>query len=119
MEYHKAEDILHVMKLLGHKNIKNTLIYTQPAKSNEGENEYVSKVAKTVDEARALIESCFDYVCEVKGFKLQEEELSGLGFIPKIHESAGGGLRTQDRWRHPPQNPPFFIFSVGVFLLGC
>jgi integrase len=29
MEYYKTKDILHVMRLLGHKNIKNTLIYTQ------------------------------------------------------------------------------------------
>lgn len=29
MEYHKTKDILHVMQLLGHRNIKNTLIYTQ------------------------------------------------------------------------------------------
>ncbi|MEM4982309.1 MAG: tyrosine-type recombinase/integrase [Candidatus Bathyarchaeia archaeon] len=27
MEYAKTRDILHVMKVLGHKNIKNTLIY--------------------------------------------------------------------------------------------
>jgi integrase len=26
MEYHKTKDILHVMKVLGHKNINNTLI---------------------------------------------------------------------------------------------
>lgn len=32
MEYYKTKDILHVMRLLGHKNIKNTLIYTQLAK---------------------------------------------------------------------------------------
>jgi len=29
MEYHRTKDILHVMQLLGHKNINNTLIYTQ------------------------------------------------------------------------------------------
>ena len=28
MEYHKTKDILHVMQLLGHKNIRNTLVYT-------------------------------------------------------------------------------------------
>jgi len=27
MEYHRTRDIIHVMQLLGHKNIKNTLIY--------------------------------------------------------------------------------------------
>jgi len=29
MEYHKTKDILHVMQMLGHKNIMNTLKYTQ------------------------------------------------------------------------------------------
>ena len=29
MGYHKTKDILHVMNLLGHKSIQNTLIYTQ------------------------------------------------------------------------------------------
>ena len=28
MEYHRTKDILHVMQLLGHKSIKNTLVYT-------------------------------------------------------------------------------------------
>jgi integrase len=28
LEYHKTKDILHVMQLLGHKNIRNTLVYT-------------------------------------------------------------------------------------------
>jgi site-specific recombinase XerC len=29
MEYHKTRDIIHVMQILGHKNIKNTLVYVQ------------------------------------------------------------------------------------------
>ena len=28
VEYHKTKDILHVMQILGHKNIRNTLVYT-------------------------------------------------------------------------------------------
>jgi integrase/recombinase XerD len=68
MEYHKTRDILHVMRLLGHKNIKNTLIYTQliDVKSDE----YICKTAKTVEEAAKLIEAGFDYVCEIDGIKL-------------------------------------------------
>ena len=27
MEYHKTRDILHIMKMLGHRNIQNTLLY--------------------------------------------------------------------------------------------
>lgn len=58
MEYHKTKDILHVMQILGHKNIKNTLIYVQL--SNEifrDQNEYISKVARSLKEACALVEA--------------------------------------------------------------
>ncbi|MGB9676296.1 MAG: tyrosine-type recombinase/integrase, partial [Candidatus Bathyarchaeales archaeon] len=68
MEYAKTKDILHVMQLLGHKNIKNTLIYTQLVNFNE--NEYVCKAAKTLEEAQSLIEAGFEYVCEMDGSKL-------------------------------------------------
>jgi integrase/recombinase XerD len=61
MEYHKTKDILHVMKMLGHRDIKTTLIYTQLIHF-EGD-EYHSAAAKTIDEARALIDASFEYVC--------------------------------------------------------
>jgi integrase len=44
VEYHKTKDILHVMRLLGHKNIKNTLVYTQLIEFKN--DEFVCKVAK-------------------------------------------------------------------------
>jgi len=69
MEYHKTKDILHVMEVLGHRNIKNTLMYTQLVKGKE-EDDYVCRVAKTVEQAAELIEAGFDYVCEVNGVKL-------------------------------------------------
>lgn len=59
LEYHKTKDILYVMQLLGHKNIQNTLVYTHLV--NWESDEIVCKVAKTVNEAQALIESGFDY----------------------------------------------------------
>jgi len=71
MEYYRTKDILYTMQILGHKNIKNTLIYTHLVENMENrEDEYVSKVAKTVDEARALVEAGFEYVCDVEGYKL-------------------------------------------------
>jgi hypothetical protein len=69
MEYHRTKDMLHVMKLLGHRNIKNTLIYTQLIKIENAE-EYISKVANTIGEARKLVESGFEYVCEIEDTKL-------------------------------------------------
>ncbi|MEM2805617.1 MAG: site-specific integrase [Candidatus Bathyarchaeia archaeon] len=69
MEYHRTKDILHVMQMLGHRNIKNTLVYTQLINSQEN-NEYVCKVAKTVEQASELIEAGFEYVCDFDGVKL-------------------------------------------------
>ncbi|MDH5494831.1 MAG: site-specific integrase, partial [Candidatus Bathyarchaeota archaeon] len=59
-EYHKTKDILYVQQLLGHKNIQNTLIYTQLI--NFESDEFHVKTAKTVDEACKLVEAGFDYV---------------------------------------------------------
>jgi integrase len=62
MEYAKTRDILHVMQVLGHRNIKKTLIYTQLVKM-EKEDNYYSATAKTATEAKDLIESGVEYVC--------------------------------------------------------
>ena len=43
-EYHKTKDILHVKELLGHKSIKNTLIYTHLVDFEE-DNTFIVKVA--------------------------------------------------------------------------
>ncbi|KYH40429.1 MAG: site-specific recombinase XerD [Candidatus Bathyarchaeota archaeon B26-2] len=72
MLYHQTKDILYVMRFLGHKNIKNTLIYIQleEALFKKDDEEYVCKAAKSLDEAKTLIELGFEYVCEVEGVKL-------------------------------------------------
>ena len=54
MEYHKTKGILDVMKMLGHRNINNTLKYTQLIKTEE--DEFISKVAKTVEETCSMVE---------------------------------------------------------------
>lgn len=61
MEYHKTKDILHVKYVLGHKNIKNTLVYTHLIQFTE-KDEFISKIAKTDEEFAELIELGFDYV---------------------------------------------------------
>jgi hypothetical protein len=68
MEYAKTKDILHVMKMLGHKNIQNTLLCTQLVNFENGE--YYSANAKTVEEAQKLIEAGFEYVCNFEKIKL-------------------------------------------------
>ena len=62
MEYHKTKDILHVMRLLGHKRIENTLIYTQLI--NFESDEYACKVAKTEKDICELVEAGFEYVTD-------------------------------------------------------
>jgi len=69
MEYHKTKDILHVKALLGHKKIDSTLMYTQLIKF-ENEDDFICGIAKTVEEAKALIEVGFEYVTEIDGVKL-------------------------------------------------
>ena len=61
MEYKKTKDILHVKRLLGHKRIENTLVYTHLI--DFGDDEYISKVFRTAEEASKLVEAGFEYVC--------------------------------------------------------
>jgi len=70
MEYHKTKDILHVMRILGHKNITNTLRYTQLIQTED--DEFISKVANTVEDACKLIDAGYEYVTEFqdKGVKI-------------------------------------------------
>lgn len=63
-EYHKTKDILHVMQVLGHKNIKNTLLYTQLI-DVEKDDSFICKVAKTPQEIIEAIELGFTFVCEM------------------------------------------------------
>lgn len=58
MEYAKTKDILYVMKMLGHKDIKTTLIYTQLIHFES--DEFHSATAKTIEEARQLVEAGFE-----------------------------------------------------------
>ena len=63
MEYYKIKDILHVMKVLRHRNIKNTLLYTQLVKFKEND-EFICKVTRTPEEIQELIEAGFEFVLE-------------------------------------------------------
>jgi len=50
-EYAKTKDILYVQKLLGHKNLKTTIQYTQLIALPQNE-EYICKIAKNVEGAK-------------------------------------------------------------------
>ena len=69
MEYHRTKDILDVKDLLGHKNIKNTLVYTHLV-SFEEEDAFTVKVASSIEEFTELLESGFEYVSDYEGRKV-------------------------------------------------
>ena len=58
IEYHRTRDIVHVQRLLGHRSIQNTLRYVRLVNFPD-EDEFVSRVAKTVKEACELVEAGF------------------------------------------------------------
>jgi integrase len=72
MEYHITKDILHVKTVLGHKCVKNTEIYVNIDQQlfTGFNDQFISKVAKTVEEDRKLIELGFEYVTERNGAKI-------------------------------------------------
>jgi integrase len=68
MEYHRTKDILHVMRVLGHKSIKSSLVYIQLVTFEN--DEFICKVAGNVQEAKELVESGFEYVTEIDDVQL-------------------------------------------------
>jgi integrase len=71
MLYHRTKDILFVKESLGHVNIQNTLRYIHLANAVATiQDEYVCKVAQSIEEATHLVESVFEYVTEMAGVKL-------------------------------------------------
>jgi integrase len=73
MLYHQTKDILHVMKFLGHKNIKNTLLYVTIDSTIfglEDSDEFTVKVAETLKDACDLLEAGFEYVTDMDGKKI-------------------------------------------------
>ena len=66
--YHQTRDILLVMRTLGHKDIRNTLVYTHLIDTRD--DEYICKTSTSLSEASSLIEAGFEYVTELEGTKL-------------------------------------------------
>ena len=71
MVYHKTRDILYVKYILGHRNIKNTLIYIQIEKQlfQGAPEDYVSKVAERIEDALKLHVG-FEYVGCIHGAEI-------------------------------------------------
>ena len=57
MEYHKTKKILHVKRLLGHRKLENTEIYTHPIDFES--DEWHMATAQNLEEEKKLIEAGF------------------------------------------------------------
>jgi hypothetical protein len=68
MEYHKTKGIVHVMRMLGHKKIENTMIYTQLISFES--DQYHARTAKTLKETCDLVEAGFEYVTDLDDCKI-------------------------------------------------
>jgi len=66
------KDIVYIMRFLGNKNIKNTLIYVQLEEAiyNKEAEVYISKAASTVEEVCKFVAAGFEYVCDVDEVKI-------------------------------------------------
>ena len=71
MLYHQTKDLVYVMLFLGHKNILNTMRYIQLSKTlfKNKDEQYICKVANTIEDAKSLIEVGFEYVREFEDVK--------------------------------------------------
>ncbi|MBD3206617.1 tyrosine-type recombinase/integrase [Candidatus Bathyarchaeota archaeon] len=67
--YHQTKDILYVQNMLGHKSIKSTMVYTHLVDFEENE-QYIVKVAKSLDEFTELLEKGFEYISEFEDMKV-------------------------------------------------
>ena len=66
--YRKTKDVIYTRYILGHKSLNQVLRYVHLTMSEK--TEYICKTAKTVEEAKTLIEAGFEYVTEIDGVKL-------------------------------------------------
>jgi integrase len=68
-EYAKTKDILWIKKILGHKNIKNTLVYTHLLEF-EGEDSFIVKVASNLEEFTSLLSQGFEFISDYNELKI-------------------------------------------------
>ena len=68
MTFHYTKNILLVQKLLGHKKIASTMKYTQLVHFKD--DEFHVATATTVEEAKELLATGFDYITEKNGIML-------------------------------------------------
>ncbi len=69
MTYHRTKDILYVQRLLGHKSLKNTLVYTHLVDFGEDDS-FIVKLASSIDGFTVLLEAGFEFVSDYEGAKV-------------------------------------------------
>jgi hypothetical protein len=107
IEYHKTKDILHAMRIPGHKNIKNTLLYTQLIRRDEAEDDFICKLARTPTEIQSLIEAGFEYVCDLDSlrfFRKRKEKVSP-SYAKTMLKCRGPGLNRRQLGLQPSALP--------------
>ncbi len=65
--YHRTKDIYYVQQFLGHKDIRNTMIYINIEHTIFGateDNEFTVRVAEKPEDIKTLLETGFEYVCQ-------------------------------------------------------
>ena len=69
MLYHQTKDPWYVIEYLGHTSLQHTRKYVVLERTlfGSGSEDYVCKVAKSVEEATELIELGFEFVNEING----------------------------------------------------
>ena len=68
MEYRKTKNILYVMELLGHRDIKTTLIYTHLVDFHD--DQYHVAIAKSLEQDKELLAEGWDFVTERDAVKI-------------------------------------------------
>jgi len=70
--YHQTKDLLYVQRFLGHRSISNTMLYIQIEEALFGgeTEQYVCKVARTIEEAIPLLEEGFTKASDFDGVKI-------------------------------------------------
>jgi integrase len=69
MLYKEMNDIMFVAQQLGHRNIRNTMKYTQLLQFDR-DDAYVCKVSQSVEQDKEFIENGFEYVTDRDGLKI-------------------------------------------------
>jgi len=69
MTYHNTKDLLYVKKILGHRSISSTMIYTHLVDFEE-DGQFLVKVARDLDEFTEFLENGFEYISDYDGLKV-------------------------------------------------